>query len=144
VVFESPSFDRATDISGLFSGQLDFVINKKDFDFQIQLYEHTPDGKYVELSWYIARSSYVADRTRRHLLTPGIRQRLKFTSGRLMSRRFEPGSRLIVQLLLLKSPTAEINSGSGRDVSAETIADAGPPLAIKWYNSSYIDMPISR
>jgi uncharacterized protein len=144
VVFESPPFDRATDISGLFSGRLDFVINKKDFDCQIQLYEHTSDGKYVELSWYVARASYVADRTRRHLLIPGVRQHLDFTSARLTSRRFEPGSRLIVQLLLLKSPTAEINYGSGKNVSAETIADAGPPLEIKWYDSSFIDIPIGH
>src|ERR1700732_204167 len=40
VVFETAPFDRSTDISGLFSGRLEFVTNKKDFDFQIQLYEH--------------------------------------------------------------------------------------------------------
>ena len=51
VVFETAPFDRSTDISGLFSGRLEFVTNKKDFDFQIQLYEHTADGKYFELSW---------------------------------------------------------------------------------------------
>jgi uncharacterized protein len=144
VVFESAPFDRATDISGLFSGRLDFVTNKKDFDFQIQLYEHTADGKYFELSWYTARASYIANRSQRHLLSPGVRQHLDFTSARLTSRRLEPGSRLVVQLILLKAPDAQINYGSGKDVSLETIADAGSPLTIKWYGDSYIDFPMGR
>jgi putative CocE/NonD family hydrolase len=142
VVFESAPFDRPTDINGLFSGRFDFVTNKKDFDFQVQLYERTPEGKYFELSWYVARASYVPDRTRRKLLTPGVRQHLNFTSGRLTSRRFRPGSRLVIQIILLKGPTAQINYGSGKDVSVETIADAGPPLEIKWFGSSFIDIPI--
>ena len=144
VVFESAPFDRSTDISGLFSGRLDLVTNKKDFDFQVQLYEHTVDGKYFELSWYTARASYIASRTQRHLLTPGIRQHLDFTSGRLTSRRLKPGSRLVVQLSLLKGPSAQINYGSGKLVSLETIANATTPLRIKWYGDSYIDFPIGR
>ena len=144
VVFESEPFDRTTDVSGLFSGKLDYETNKKDFDFQVQLYEHTADGKYFELSWYTARASYVADRTQRHLLTPGARQHLVFTNGRLTSRRLNAGSRLVVQLSLLKSPDAQINYGSGKDVSAETIADAGAPLRIKWYGSSVFDIPIGK
>jgi uncharacterized protein len=144
VLFETAPFDRSTDISGLFSGRLEFVTNKKDFDFQIQLYEHTAEGKYFELSWYTARASYVGDRTRRHLLVPGARQHLDFTSGRLTSRRLKPGSRLVVQLSLLKSSDSQINYGSGKDVSSETIADAGAPLEIKWYGASVIDVPIGR
>jgi uncharacterized protein len=144
VVFETAPFDRSTDISGLFSGRLEFVTNKKDFDFQIQLYEHTADGKYFELSWYTARASYIGSRTRRQLLIPGERQHLDFTSGRLTSRRLKAGSSLVVQLSLLKSSDSQINYGSGKDVSSETIADAGPPLEIKWYGSSVIDIPIGK
>ena len=48
----------------------------------------------------------------------------------------------MVQLSLLKSSDSQINYGSGKDVSSETIADAGPPLEIKWYGSSLIDIPI--
>jgi uncharacterized protein len=144
VVFETAPFDRSTDISGSFSGRLDFVTNKKDFDFQIQLYEHTADGKYFELSWYTARASYIADRTRRHLLVPGVRQHLDFTSARLTSRRLKPGSCLVVQLSLLKAPDSQINYGSGRDMAGETIADAGPPLEIKWFGSSALDIPVGK
>jgi putative CocE/NonD family hydrolase len=145
VVFESAALKRSTDISGLFSGRLDFATNKRDFDFQVQLYEHTIDGKYFQLTWpYTARASYVADRSRRQLLSPGVLQHLDFTSGRVTSRRLKAGSRLVVQLSLLKGPNGQINYGSGKDVNVETIADAGMPLTIKWYGSSYIDFPVGR
>ena len=129
----------------MFSGRLDFATNKRDFDFQVQLYEHTIDGKYFQLTWpYTARASYVADRSRRQLLSPGVLQHLDFTSGRVTSRRLKAGSRLVVQLSLLKGPNGQINYGSGKDVNVETIADAGTPLTIKWYGSSYIDFPVGR
>lgn len=142
VVFESAPFDRPVEMSGLFSGHLDFITNKKDFDFEIQLYELTPRGKYFALSYYITRASYVADLSHRHLLTPGVPQRLDFTSGRLTSRRIERGSRLVMVLSLIKMPAAQINYGSGKPVSDETIADAGPPLQIAWRPASFIDVPL--
>ena len=92
----------------------------------------------------MARASYVRDRGQRQLLTPGRRQRLDFRSGRLTSRRFQPGSRLVVVLSVLKSPGAQINYGTGKDVSDETIADAGEPLTIRWFGDSFIDIPVRR
>ncbi|HEY0511794.1 MAG TPA: CocE/NonD family hydrolase [Thermoanaerobaculia bacterium] len=141
VVFLSDPFRKATDLSGLFSGRLDFITNKKDLDFVVELYELTAKGEYVELSFYMARASYVKDRGHRHLLTPGRRQRLDFRSGRLTSRRFQAGSRLVALLRIVKSPGAQIDYGTGKDVSDETIADAGAPLEIRWLGDSFIDVP---
>jgi uncharacterized protein len=31
-----------------------------------------------------------------------------------------------------------------RDVAKETIKDAGEPMKIKWYNSSFLKLPILR
>jgi putative CocE/NonD family hydrolase len=143
VVFTSDPFPQATEVSGLFSGHLDFVINKKDLDFSVELYELTPQGEYVELSFYLGRASHVRDRTRRQLLTPGRRERLDFRSGRLTSRRFQPGSRLVALLRIIKAPGAQINYGTGKDVSDETIADAGEPLEIRWLGDSFIEVPVS-
>lgn len=139
--FVSAPFRKTTEISGLFSGTLRFIANKKDFDFAIQLYELTPEHKYLQLSWYLARASYVADRSHRHLLETGLPQELAFRCGRLMSRKFEPGSRLVVILAAVRQPNAEINYGTGKEVGRETIADAGTSLQIKWLNSSEIDIP---
>jgi predicted acyl esterase len=140
--FVSAPFAKPTEVSGFFSGTLRFVTNKKDFEFIIQLYELTPEHKYFQLSWYLARASYVSDRSHRRLLVPGTPQQLHFQCGRLISRRFEPGSRLIVLLAAVRQPNTEINYGTGKDVSREIIADAGTPLDIKWSNSSVIDIPV--
>jgi uncharacterized protein len=45
-----------------------------------------------------------------------------------MSRQFQRGSRLVVVLSVLKRPNVEINYGTGKDVSQETIADGKVPL----------------
>lgn len=144
VRFVSDPLTTATEISGLFSGQLDFITNKKDFDFSITLYELTPQTEYVHLSHYWARASYVRDRSHRQLLTPGERVHLDFESPRLTSRQFQPGSRMVVVLGIIKQPGEQINYGTGRDVSDETIADAGEPLEIQWFGSSFVDLPMTE
>jgi hypothetical protein len=35
-----------------------------------------------------------------------------------------------------------VNYGSGKDVSDETIKDAQEPLEIKWFNDSYVKIPV--
>jgi hypothetical protein len=53
------------------------------------------------------------------------------------------GSRILVLLTVEKSPFAQVNYGTGRDVSDESIADAKEPLQVRWYNDSRINIPIS-
>jgi predicted acyl esterase len=144
IVFISDPLQQPTEVSGLFSGLLDFKTNKKDFDFNVTLYEQQPDGKFFQLSWYMARASYVRDRSHRHLLQPGIHQKLTFTNGRSTSKLFAAGSRVVAVISINKQPTIEINYGSGKNVNDETIADAGAPLQINWYADSYIDIPIAK
>jgi predicted acyl esterase len=142
--FVSAPFAGPVEVSGLFSGTLRFVTNKKDFDFDIQLYEQMPDRRYLQLGSYLARASYVADAAHRHLLVPNRLQQLTFRSGRLSVAKFARGSRLVVILSAMRQPTAEINYGTGKDVGRETIADARTPLDIKWLSSSVIDIPVRR
>ena len=137
----SEPFKQPVELSGLFSGRVAFTTNKKDFDFNIALYELTPEGKYMQLAPYWARASYVRDPTTRHLLTPGKRVQLDFRSVRLMSRQFQAGSRLVVVLSVIKEPGRQINYGTGKNVNIETIADARVPLRIKWSSDSYIEVP---
>lgn len=144
IEFVSDPLPEATELSGLFSGRLDFVTNKKDFDFSVALFEWTPDGRYLQLPPYWARASYVEDQTRRRLLTPGERERLGFTAGRLMSHLCQAGSRIVLVLSVIKTPDQQINYGSGKDVSDETIADAGAPLSIRWFTDSFIDLPVAK
>ena len=139
--FSSSPFTNPVEVSGLYRANLDVVINKKDFDFEIALYELTPEGAYVQLAYDFERASLVADRTHRILLKPGVPRRLQFQASLLMSRKFQKGSRLIVLLEAIKTPLAQINYGAGKDVSDETIADAGEPLTIRWLGDSFIEIP---
>jgi len=144
LTFVGQRFEQPTEVSGLLSGQLDFVTNKKDFDLAIDLYELTPQGRYVQLSPYWTRMSYATDRTRRELLVPGREQHLVIHGTHLMSRMLQPGSRLVMVLRVIKESGRQINYGSGKDVSNESVADANPPLSIHWLTTSHIDVPVYR
>jgi len=144
IEFVSERFDNPIEISGLFSGTLDFIANKRDFDLGITLFELTPQGKYFQLSYCWARTSYLRDRSNRQLLNPGKPESLHFQSGRLTSRQFQAGSRLVVVLSIIKQPGEQINYGTGREVSAETIEDARVPLEVKWSSQSLVEIPVTQ
>lgn len=140
--FVSDPIDAPAEISGLFAGHLDFIANKKDFDLTVELYELTSPGEVVLLAPYWSRASYAGHPGQRRLLTPGKRHRLDFEAMRLMSRLLQPGSRIAAVLRVIKEPGRQINYGTGKDVSAETIADAREPLQIRWFTGSYVALPI--
>jgi predicted acyl esterase len=142
--FVSDPIPAPAEISGLFSGRLDFVTNKKDFDLNIALFELTTAGEYIQLAPFWTRASYNGHPGVRRLLTPGKRQRLDFESVRLMSRQLQPGSRIVAILSVIKETGRQINYGTGKDVSEETIADAKEPLRIQWLAGSYIELPVGR
>lgn len=142
LVFAGEPVTQATEVSGLFSGRLEFVTNKKDMDVTVSLYEKLADGGYLLLSSYMGRASYAVDRNRRQLLTPGKRQHWDFVSERATSRLLQPGSRLVAVLGINKQPDLQVNYGSGKDVSDETLADAGEPMQVAWNEGSYIDVPV--
>jgi hypothetical protein len=143
VEYVSDPLKQDTEVSGLFSGHLDVLTNKKDMDFVVELYELTPTGDYVDLTYRMARASYLQDRSQRKLLTPGKKAALDFKSERLTSRVFQKGSRLVILFYVLKGQGTQINYGTGKDVNYESIADAGEPLQIRLYGDSYVDIPIA-
>ncbi|WDS38219.1 CocE/NonD family hydrolase [Pseudoxanthomonas sp.] len=143
LIFTSDPLPAGTEISGLFSGRLEVVTNKRDFDLRVTLYEKKADGSVMQLSWYLARASYIGNRSKRQLLTPGRPTRLAFTNGRTTSRLFEPGSRLVVTVSINKDEGSPVNMGSGKPVSDESVADAGAPLTLRWLPGSYLDIPVT-
>jgi uncharacterized protein len=144
LVFISEPLASHTEMSGLFSGHLEFTVNKSDFDFQVALYELTADKDYVQLAPFWSRASYVQDLAHRHLLSAGVRQSLDFKSMRLMSRRLNAGSRLVAVLSIVKEPGREINYGTGKEVVDESLADAKEPLQISFLAGSYLELPLGR
>jgi uncharacterized protein len=142
-LFVSEPLKQAVDVAGVLHGQLDFRVNKVDMDLVVSLYELRPNGDYVKLfdPSYAFRASYARDRVKRRLLHAGERQQLSFRSERMMARRLQAGSRLIMALGLNKRADQQLNYGTGDDVSEESIEDAGVPVRIRWYNDSFVEIP---
>ncbi|WP_261509786.1 CocE/NonD family hydrolase [Chryseobacterium paludis] len=145
LIYESDVFNSPFEISGSIAGQLKVLINKKDIDVNINIYEKLSTGQYLKLSHeYFARASYSVDSNKRKLLKPNTIETIPIKNTFFMSRKIEKGSRLVLVLGINKSPDYQINYGTGKDVSSETIKDAKEPLEIKWYNDSYIELPITK
>ena len=68
LLFKSEVLNEDVIMNGSFLGNLEFVINKKDVDYSVILYQLTPEGKYFHLSYYIGRASYAKNREQRILL----------------------------------------------------------------------------
>ena len=133
---------KDTELAGAFSGVLDFTVNKRDLDIAIGIYELNAAGEYLDLAYWLQRASYNVDRRQRRLLQPGVPQHLVVKDTRLLGRKLAAGSRIVVTLGAIKQPDRQLNLGSGKDPSDETIADAGTPLEIRWRGSSYLDLPL--
>ena len=143
-LFASEVFDKDTELTGSFSASLNFSINKKDCDIVAELYQVLPDGKYFLLSSFITRASYAKDRSKRQLLTPDKKETIPVTGTPFVSKKIEKGSKLLLKIGVKKSPAWQINYGSGKDVSTETIKDAEVPMEIKWYNDSFVEIPLKK
>lgn len=138
----SDPLKQETELSGNFTGVLKAVINKKDMDFSVALFELMPDGRYFLLSYFMGRASYAKDIMHRNLLVPGKKETIPFTNSYMTSRKLARGSRIAIILNINKSAFEQINYGTGGDVNKETIKDAGVPLNIKWFGDSYIKLPV--
>jgi putative CocE/NonD family hydrolase len=144
LVFKTDPLKKPLTVSGAFSGVLKAMINKKDMDYHAVMFEEMPDGKYFYLTYFMGRASYATGPEVRHLLKPGQIETIPFTNTYITSGQLSKGSRIVILLNINKSPFEQINYGTGKNVSDETIRDAGVPLQIKWFNDSYISVPVLR
>lgn len=141
--FVSKPFSAPVAVTGLITADLRLVTNKKDLDIGMVFYELTPQGKFFHLADIIQRASYARDPTTRNLLEPGKVESIPIRPTLFVSRQLQRGSRLLVVLDVNKGPFAQINYGTGRDVSDESIADAKVPLKVEWLNDSVVNVPIA-
>jgi len=145
LAFATSPFPKDVTIAGTYSAALQVTINKKDLDCSMVLYEQTPDGKFFKLTnRYLGRASYAQSNCKRALLTPGQKHLIPVTNTRMTARKIRKGSRLVVVLNANKHPYDQINYGTGKEVSSESIKDAKTPLRVKWHNDGYIQIPIVK
>jgi uncharacterized protein len=146
LILVSDPLSHVTDVVGIPKAHLDFTPNKFDVDLAITMYEQLANGDYVPLFGpaYEFRASYAHDRAHRHLLQAGVQQQLDVTMQRVLGRRLQAGSRLVICIAVIKRPDLQINYGSGGDVSTESIADGRIPMRIRWGGGTYFDLPVHR
>lgn len=144
ISFLSNRFEQDFEINGAFTGNISVGINKKDMDLLVNLYELSSNNKYHWLGRYLTRASYTKNRSKRQLLQPNKIETIPINNAYFTSKKINKGSRLVVSVGVNKSPHWELNYGTGKDVSTETIEDAKIPLEIKWYSNSVIKIPIYK
>lgn len=142
VAFVSEPFTEAIDVTGVPTGAFEITLNRQDVDLTLALHEQRPNGDRIPLfdPPIAFRASYAADRTQRHLLQPGKRERVELRSERVTSHRVAAGSRLMLTLSVVERGDRQINYGSGKDVSEETAADGRRPLRLTLHAGSYVDL----
>jgi len=144
VSFISQPVDKPFIVNGSFIASLKAAINKKDMDLTISMFERMPDGKYFQLGSTLQRASYAKDPGIRQLLEPGKEETIPVGYSYMTCKQLSKGSRLIVVLGIDKARDMQINYGTGKDVSDETIDDAKEPLEVKWFGDSYVKIPVWR
>lgn len=143
VHFVSPQLAGPFELNGHFSGRLELITNKQDFDFQISLYEQTSSGDFVLISMYSTESGAARDSSHRTPLQPGVRQYVDYQSDHLAGRVIQNGSRLVVLITILEQPAIQTRLRTPRDAGEAAIADANAPLRISWYGGSYIELQVN-
>ena len=131
-------------VNGSFLGELKISINKRDVDLAVTVYEVLPNGEYFHLSYYIGRASYAKNIEKRQLLKPNTIETISFSNTHLVSKQLSKGSRLLIVIDVNKNSFSQLNYGTDKEVSDETIKDAKVPLQIKWYIDSFVKIPVLR
>ncbi|MEW6991839.1 CocE/NonD family hydrolase [Colwelliaceae bacterium 6441] len=143
IIFMTKPMTTTQQFAGSITGQFSLAINKKDVDIGYNFYEMKADGSVFHLNRYISRASFANDMSLRKLLIPNQKTVVPITNNRMTAKLIEKGSRLVMVLNVNKNVDAQVNLGSGKEVNSETIADAGEPLTIKWFNDSVIKLPLT-
>lgn len=142
LVFATVPLKQDIEMNGSMYGNIHAMLNKKDADLNLQLYELTPDGKYFLLNNNVLRASYTKDNNRRILLKPGKNEFIPISNTFFISKLIKKNSKLVFVIGVNKNYNYQINYGTGKDVSIETISDGNIPLTLKIYPDSFIKIPI--
>lgn len=144
MVFESDPITEPYAISGMLTANLKVKVNKKDMDVFVQLYEKTADGHYFILNNNLQRASFNENTTERKLLRPNTVETITMNRNFLTCKQLAKGSKIGIAIGINKDPNWQVNYGTGKDVSTETMADAKEPFVIQWLSDSVINIPIFK
>ena len=94
------------------------------------------------MGYFIGRASYSKNKEQRKLITPNKLTTITFDNTRIVSKRISKNSKIVIVINGNKNPYGQINYGTGKDVSSESIADANTPLELRYNIESKIVIPL--
>lgn len=144
LAFATEPFLSEFELCGQFTGKLKLITNKKDLDIRIVFYEIGKDGTFFNLSNYLGRASYSKNREKRILLRPNTKEEIIIKNSTFTSKLISEGSRILALISINNNPNWQVNYGSGKRVSDETMKDGIEPLKIKWLTDSYLEFPVFK
>lgn len=124
LVYHTPPFPKATEVSGFFRLDAWLEIDQPDTDFEAAVYEIRPDGSSVFLSAARMRARYRESPREAKLVVPGAVLAYRFDGFTFVSRELAQGSRLRLVVGPVDSIYAQKNYNSGGVVAQESRADA--------------------
>ena len=77
-------------------------------------------------------------------MSDALRRRPPERTLRWVTDSIGAGSRIVATVGVLKQPNFQVNYGTGKDVSDESIMDAREPLSIRWANDSFLELKVWR
>lgn len=144
LVLQTAPFAEPMIYAGTFKASVRLRLNKQDVDLGFTLFEVRPDGQYFHLGYLLGRASYASDASKRQLLTPNAVNTVYLQHSRFHAKKIGKGSRLLLLANINVNPYAQINYGTGGDVSTESVQDAAIPLTLEWLSGSFVELPIRR
>lgn len=142
LIFEYDDFKKDFILSGSFKANLKVKINKKDFDLKIRLFQVNEKNELFNLSSFNGRASHLKNISKRSLLVPETIENIGFNDSFIISKKIKKNTKLVFLVEVNYEANSEVNYGSGKNVNEESILDADEPLIIKWFNDSFIEIPI--
>ncbi len=126
LVYHTPAFGQATEVSGFFRLSAWLAIDQPDTDFGISIDEVKMDGSVIPLTSDLMRARYRESLRQAKPVATKEPLRYDFSTFTFVSREIARGSRLRLRLAPLNSINLQKNYNSGQEVSDETLADARP------------------
>jgi len=147
LVYHTPPFESATEVSGFPRLVAWMSLNVPDTDFMVTLHEITKEGRSILLTSDLMRARYRESRRQARLVRPGEVDRYEFDNFQFFSRMVAKGSRLRLVITSPNSIYFEKNHNSGGVVAEETGADARTAIIRLFHDAdrrSFLEIPVVR
>jgi putative CocE/NonD family hydrolase len=124
LIYHSAPFERDTEVSGFFKFTAWLGIDQPDTDFNVSIYDVSPDGTSIYLTEQNFRARYREGLRVEKLITTKDPLRYDFDRFFFVSRRVQADHRLRLVVRPNHTIKWEKNYNSGKPVADETMADA--------------------